>query len=170
MFLHCVFCCFQTFFVFLVALAITVNMHCLNHIDTLNNHVKWVFNVVQRNVDLKSHGLEQIQKHTTATGCRCQQHHIWLSKQWKHNWLSFLHVGVRLTANMLQYLQKRKNKILNHSSIIHTHPFNGRFSGTNQVSRYQKGKTNLDFSEARDSEWQWASAGPCASLHLAPDR
>jgi len=23
------------------------------------------------------------------------------------------------------------------------------------MSRYQKGKTNLDFTEARDSEWQW---------------
>jgi len=23
------------------------------------------------------------------------------------------------------------------------------------VSRYHKGKTNLDFTEARDSEWQW---------------
>jgi len=23
------------------------------------------------------------------------------------------------------------------------------------VSRYQKGKTSLDFNEARDSEWQW---------------
>jgi len=23
------------------------------------------------------------------------------------------------------------------------------------VSRHQKGKTNLDFTEARDSEWQW---------------
>jgi len=28
-------------------------------------------------------------------------------------------------------------------------------SGTTRVSRYQKGKTNLDFTEARDSEWQW---------------
>jgi len=28
-------------------------------------------------------------------------------------------------------------------------------SGTTQVSRYQKGKTNVDFTEARDSEWQW---------------
>jgi len=36
-----------------------------------------------------------------------------------------------------------------------THPFNGHFSGTTQVGRYQKGKTNLDFTEARDSEWQW---------------
>ena len=29
------------------------------------------------------------------------------------------------------------------------------FSGTTRVGRYQKGKTNLDFTEARDSEWQW---------------
>jgi len=36
----------------------------------------------------------------------------------------------------------------------HTHPFNGHFSGTTRVSWYQKGKTNLDFTEARDSEWQ----------------
>jgi len=28
-------------------------------------------------------------------------------------------------------------------------------SGTTQVSRYQKSKTNLDFTGARDSEWQW---------------
>jgi len=27
------------------------------------------------------------------------------------------------------------------------------------VSRYQKGKTNLDFTEARDSEWQWQQLG-----------
>jgi len=27
------------------------------------------------------------------------------------------------------------------------------------VSLYQKGKTNLDFTEARDSEWQWHQLG-----------
>jgi len=35
------------------------------------------------------------------------------------------------------------------------------------VSRYQKGKTNLDFTEARDSEWQWHQLGRmqvCTSL------
>jgi len=35
------------------------------------------------------------------------------------------------------------------------------------VSRYQKGKTNLDFTEARDSEWQWHQVGRmqvCTSL------
>ena len=53
---------------------------------------------------------------------------------------------------------------------LHYQTFNGPLSRTTRVSRYQKGKTNLDFSEARDSEWQWqvAAAGPYASLHLAP--
>jgi len=32
-------------------------------------------------------------------------------------------------------------------------------SGTTRVSRYQKGKTSLDFTEARDSEWQWHQLG-----------
>jgi len=35
------------------------------------------------------------------------------------------------------------------------------------VGRYQKGKTNLDFTEARDSEWQWHEPGHmqvCTSL------
>ena len=41
----------------------------------------------------------------------------------------------------------------------HTHPFNGPFSWTTRVGRYQKGKTNLDFTEARDSEWQWHQLG-----------
>jgi len=52
-------------------------------------------------------------------------------------------------------------------TTTHTHPFNGPFSGTTQVSRYQKGKTNLDFTEARDGEWQWHQLGHmqvCTSL------
>ena len=43
----------------------------------------------------------------------------------------------------------------------------GPFSGTTRVNRYQKGKTNLDFTEARDSEWQWHQLGHmqvCTSL------
>ena len=46
-------------------------------------------------------------------------------------------------------------------------PFNGLFSRTTWVSRYQKGKTNLDFTGARDSEWQWHQLGHmqfCTSL------
>jgi len=46
-------------------------------------------------------------------------------------------------------------------------PFNGPFSSTTWVSWYQKGKTSLDFLEARDSEWQWHQLGHmqvCISL------
>jgi len=35
------------------------------------------------------------------------------------------------------------------------------------MSRYQNGKTNLDFTDARDSEWQWHQLGHmqvCTSL------
>ena len=49
----------------------------------------------------------------------------------------------------------------------HTHPFNGPLSRTTRVGQYQKGKTNLDFTEARDSEWQWHQLGHmqiCISL------
>ena len=37
-------------------------------------------------------------------------------------------------------------------TLTHTHTFNRPFSGTTRVCRYQKGKTNLDFTEAGDSE------------------
>ena len=51
--------------------------------------------------------------------------------------------------------------------IRHTHPFNGPLSGTTWMSRYQKGETNLDFNEARNSEWLWHQLGhmqACTSL------
>ena len=49
----------------------------------------------------------------------------------------------------------------------HTHPFNGPLSRTTRVSWHQKVKTDLDFTEARDSEWQWHQLGHmqvCTSL------
>ena len=41
------------------------------------------------------------------------------------------------------------------------------FSGTTRVNRCNKGKTDLDFTAARDSEWQWHQLGHmqvCTSL------
>jgi len=35
------------------------------------------------------------------------------------------------------------------------------------VGRYQKGKTNLDFTEARDSEWQWHQLGQSTEVKKA---
>ena len=52
-------------------------------------------------------------------------------------------------------------------TVASSHPLNGPLSGTIRVNRYQKGKTNLDFTEARDSEWQWHQLGRmqvCTSL------
>ena len=52
--------------------------------------------------------------------------------------------------------------------IIHKHAVNNCnymhfkrlfFYRTTQLSRYRKAKTNLDFTEARDSEWQWHQLG-----------
>ena len=57
------------------------------------------------------------------------------------------------------------NLIVIFLSRSHTHLT--AFFGTTQVSRYQKRKTNLDFTEARDSEWQWHQLGHmqvCTSL------
>jgi len=59
------------------------------------------------------------------------------------------------TGDTKQALTNFQNSFTGRFSTQHTHPFNGPFSGTTQVSRYQKGKNNLDFTEARDSEWQW---------------
>jgi len=92
--------------------------------------------------------------------------------------------SVNTIDNTWQYLPPQSNHVITawcctavtcwladsgwvYSNNTHTHPFNGPFSGTTRVSRYQKGKTNLDFTEARDDEWQWHSLGHmqvCTSL------
>ena len=67
-------------------------------------------------------------------------------------------------------LQTMFNVILyacNQDMQLHTHTFNGPFSATTRVSRYQKSKTNMDYTEAWDSEWQWHQLGHmqvCTSL------
>jgi len=48
---------------------------------------------------------------------------------------------------------------LRHSQEQTKHPFNCPLFGTIRVSQYQKGKTSLDFTEAKDSEWQWHQLG-----------
>ena len=70
----------------------------------------------------------------------------WLVTPWEHTLQQFQHC---LTATA----------ITTHTHT-HTHTrLKGPMSGTTRVSRYQKGKTNLDFTGARDSEWQWQQLG-----------
>ena len=80
----------------------------------------------------------------------------------------FTRGGVTLLAgNDSSALSCLRSVVFKGELQTHTPPFNGPFSGTTRVSRYQKGKTNLDFTEARDSEWQWHQLGHmqvCTSL------
>ena len=95
-----------------------------------------------------------------------------------YNWHTPLMLCILLTkksheiSNSLQSIAKagcngNKTDITSHNNWYkthtHTHPFNGPFSRTTRVGWYQKGKTNLDFTEARDSEWQWHQLGICKS-------
>ena len=73
--------------------------------------------------------------------------------------------------NSTNIISCAKTPLKNSAYIDNTHAraLNGPFSGTRltRVSRYLKGKTNLDFTEARDSEWQWHQLGRmqvCTSL------
>jgi len=65
------------------------------------------------------------------------------------------------------YKSKHSHTHTDTHTHTHTHRFNGHFTGTTWVSRYQKGKTDLDFTDATDSEWQRYQLGHmqvCTSL------
>ena len=67
---------------------------------------------------------------------------------------------IRTGSTLLCIANESVPKLVINNTITTTlHSFNGPLSGTTQVSQYQKGKTNLDFTEARDSEWQWHQLG-----------
>ena len=61
---------------------------------------------------------------------------------------------IQRQAKLLLLIQK---VIKWHTTYIH--PFNDPLSRITRVSRYQKDQTDLDFTEARDSEWQWHQLG-----------
>ena len=92
----------------------------------------------------------------TAGTCQCHQLPSLVS--WNY-----------LQHHITNYINNRHCKGLTtlNQSVTHTHPFNGPLSRTTRGSQYQKGKTNLDFTEARDTEWQWHKLGHrqvCISL------
>ena len=81
-----------------------------------------------------------------------------------------LTIFVRVTSCVQQrdipttpHLQQKATPL--HSTLLLLlllHTFNGPLSGTTQVSQYQKGKTNLGFTEVRGSGISWAI---CKSAH-----
>jgi len=68
-------------------------------------------------------------------------------------WRSTVRILWHISASSLSLSQstssphKYNNKNL--FTHTHTHPFNGPFSRTTRVRRYQKGKTNLDFTVSK---------------------
>jgi len=97
--------------------------------------------------------------------CLCVLH---ASEQWKNSWIHQDTVSGWTPVDQRSYMEMQIDAtwwiwlnglcvvaMQSYVSYTHTHSFNGPFSGNTQVSRYQKGKTNLDFTEARDSDWQW---------------
>ena len=83
-----------------------------------------------------------------------RQHNTEKRKQ-SHKFCSYLHMCIVFH----QFFLLSRRLFLDVSTYTHIHPFNGPFFGTTRVSQYQKSKTNLDFTEARDSEWQWHQLG-----------
>ena len=104
-------------------------------------------------------------------GAQSPQHERHRDARLSHQAVDHVHRLVAVNPPRGKTLNKHTctlHSSLRHWSIInHTHPFNGPLSGTTRVSWYQTGKTNLDFTEARDSEWQWHQLGHmqvCTSL------
>jgi len=88
----------------------------------------------------------EVQSCTWPSWCHCHS-------------LSLASVKSRLVLPFWYYWLTRTLQLLQ--------PFNGLFSRSTWVGRYQKGKTKLDFTGARDSEWQWHQLGHmqvCTSL------
>ena len=69
-----------------------------------------------------------------------------------HNYLLEIIPIISLYSSTLQAALEIPLEHIN----THTHPFNGPLFRTTRVSRYQNGKTNLDFTEARDSGINWS--------------
>ena len=78
-----------------------------------------------------------------------------------YNIISAKHSKIPLTIDSSMPCTARTTLETNQSkhTPTHTPTFNSPLSGTTRVSRYQNGKNNLDFTEARDSEWQWHQLG-----------
>jgi len=77
-----------------------------------------------------------------------------------------------LTTQTISQIYKLNSENDVHYTTLHL--FNGLFSSTTWVSRHQKGRTILDYNEARDDsvvDWQWHQPDHMQIiLHLAPER
>jgi len=81
-----------------------------------------------------------------------------------------VHRDVLTDLRLHLFHQTRLLAILQPTPDSLRHPFSGALSRTTRVSQNQKHKTNLDLTEARDSECQWhqlSHTQVCTSLHAS---
>ena len=90
-------------------------------------------------------------------GCKKNMHEGWAAVEYS----SFGCKRLLFTGSKARQLSViRREACINICYYTHTHThLTAIFSGTTCVSWYQKGNINLDFCEARDSEWQWHQLG-----------
>jgi len=109
---------------------------------------------------------------TLVGGLHCPPGHV-CTKYWigpNYGIVVFDNIGLAMLTVFTVITMSSWTSVMYYVSYItqfYIHPFDGPFSATTRLSRYQKGKTNLDFTEARDSEWQWHQLGHtqvCTSL------
>jgi len=76
-----------------------------------------------------------------------------------------------VSSEFVRCLIKPNQNVSHNYTTTTTTPINGLFSRTTWVSRYQKGKTNLDLNEPRDDEVlgcsgiSWTMQTICTSVH-----
>ena len=109
----------------------------------------------------------------THTHMKCTVEYDGLRHRWVRRWakspirdeqvLMHLSHGQTVPVVLMTCCLRAARFLSSSATHTHTHAFNGPLPGITQVSRYRKGKTNLDFTEARDSEWQWRMQA-CTSL------
>ena len=72
---------------------------------------------------------------------------------------SFLSTGI-------EEVKAKRLRLLGYQ--VYTHLFNDPLSAITRVGWYQKGKTTYDFTEVKDSEWQWHQLGICKFCTSSP--
>ena len=111
--------------------------------------------------DSQSNRINRNQPEESTSGRDSPQRPLLSSTDRMWMWCAVLPIISLLHAHVI--FKMHGNNSFQVAVHTHTQPFNGPFSRTTRVGRYQKGKTNLDFTEARDSEWQWHQLGICKS-------
>ena len=103
--------------------------------------------------------LNSMGAHNSSESTESIVHALTLLSRKQEEYTDYRNIRSLKVLNCGDITWSRESNTRQQHTHTHTHLFNGPLSWTTWVSRYQKGKTNLDFTEATDSEWQWHQLG-----------